>query len=395
MLRPRHALPASTRPCCWKRGFQASYVKHTSHETVSVPCASNGSISLDVYPPDQKQTPEGAINVAIFLPRGPVCRDEAVDAANVAQLRSALPCHVVQINYRCSSLNQYPTPVHDVATGLDWIVSNLLPKRATMRAGRSEHVGKLAVCGELIGGQLATMLALTECRIGEPGIVVAAVNNPIVNWVSLDEDGLTLAQRMKMSAAKTSKGLTLEAILKQRASLFRKAEHYHDPFVSPILFFRTSGYEVAEDVEESSMDELDELAQLERDEYLSELRPLQPVPEITNPETLTSTHGTRVRTRKSSRRFPSKNLGLRLPRFSLTAGNDSPILGQAAEMTKLLEQSFARQNKSKAASGLPSEADSSMVQFHQYPGLGLWDHTSVGRARMLEVAKRMVDGLAR
>ena len=124
--------------------------------------------------------------VLIYLPRGPLLHDSIHSASTVSLLNRALPYPVVQLNYRCGRNNQYPGPIHDVLAGYDWIKTHLLPQRHVARAGRSERVGQVAVCGELIGGGLATMLAVTECQIGRPGIRAAAVNNPVLDWVDID-----------------------------------------------------------------------------------------------------------------------------------------------------------------------------------------------------------------
>lgn len=96
-------------------------------------------------------------------------------------LRETAAATIARINYRASSEFQFPTPFHDVLFGWDWIRENLLLDKFDR-----SYLARLGVCGELIGGSLATMLALTECRIGESRIAAAAVNNPIADWVFRD-----------------------------------------------------------------------------------------------------------------------------------------------------------------------------------------------------------------
>jgi acetyl esterase/lipase len=100
----------------------------------------------------------------------------------ITTLRDSAGVTVARINYRASPDHQYPTPFHDMLFGWDWIRENLLVDEF-----KRPYLARLGVCGELIGGSLATMLALTECRLGESRIAAAAVNNPIVDWVFPDE----------------------------------------------------------------------------------------------------------------------------------------------------------------------------------------------------------------
>ncbi|SMR51484.1 unnamed protein product [Zymoseptoria tritici ST99CH_3D1] len=351
-------------------------------ETVSIPCGSNGSITLDIHHPTAAPSPSPT--VAIFLPRGPLLSNPPDDASNVSILRSVLPCHVVQINYRWSAVDKFPTPIHDVMAGYDWIVSNFLPKRAFTRPGCSERAGRVIVCGELAGGQLATALALTECRLGEPGIVAANVNLPIFDWTELDE--------LKGTTA-SSNGLNSTALLKQRSALFRKPQDYYDSFASPGLFFRSASSQVPGRVEDSPSDEMDELASLERMDFFREQVTLenaitQPADTESDPMIVSQL----VKQRKASRRFPSKALKLRLPQFRISTGTESPLLDQSMELAHVLRQSFERQAKS----GELSHEDTAgrHAQYVEKPGLGLWDSSNSGRASILESAKWMAGTLA-
>jgi acetyl esterase/lipase len=89
---------------------------------------------------------------------------------------------VARINYRASSTHKYPTPIHDVLAGYDWIRDHLLRDEF-----QRPYLARMGVCGELVGGSLATMLALTECHLGQSRIGAAAVNSPVVDWVFPDE----------------------------------------------------------------------------------------------------------------------------------------------------------------------------------------------------------------
>ncbi|EME89700.1 uncharacterized protein MYCFIDRAFT_78516 [Pseudocercospora fijiensis CIRAD86] len=304
-------------------------------------------------------------------------------------LRSSLSCPVVRVNYRCDKTHRYPTAIHDVTSALDFIVSNLLPRRALVRPGRSQHTGRLAICGELLGGQLATAMALTECRIGEPGIVAAAVSNPIADWTALDIDPLSDGAKRSKSEVEQ---LNLEELCAQRDVIFRKPEHYFDPFASPTLFFRSPGVHVPKQTDQQILDDMDQLALFGREQYVGpesiiNASPVKDAPKSREGEESPST------TRRTSERYPSKAFNLRLPSFRITAGLDNAIGAQTAELAKLLKQSFARQSRTTAF-GIKSSwedewaaPDTGRVIHQMYAGMGLWSATHEGKARMTEAAR--------
>ncbi|KAJ8104449.1 hypothetical protein OPT61_g10750 [Boeremia exigua] len=147
-------------------------------EHFDVPCRSNGSIRLDVYHALDASAP-----ILLYLPPGPVVPpDPDAEERVIAALRASSAATVVRINYRASSQHQFPTPNHDVLYGYDWIQENML-----LDGAQKPYAARIGICGELMGGSIATMLALTECRVGESRIIAAAVNNPIVDWVFPDD----------------------------------------------------------------------------------------------------------------------------------------------------------------------------------------------------------------
>ena len=356
----------------------------------------------------------------IYLPRGPSGSEAERDASNVSILRSKVPHPIVQINYRLSEQYKYPTPVHDVLCGFDWIVDHLLPKRGINRFGRSESVGQMAVCGEFIGGSLATALALTECRIGQPGIVASAISNPIVDWLSLDEVSESKKGQMAMKKLRSEDSTILSELQRLRylrGRLFQKPEGYFDPFASPILFFRSAGIGVPPSPEDTPIDDLEQLSLLERAEYYRQQVGIMDG----NP---TSSNGTIANNtldltmRKASRRFPSKALGLRLPQFHISTGSASPLRSQADELARSLRQSFVRQGKN-AVPGLSDfgrkvlmedehddldeeqravanrqEADAKRkVELHVKEGLGNWGESVDSEASLSDAARWLKDKL--
>jgi len=379
------------------------------------------TISNSIYHPTSGTPPaSGPATILLLLPRGPLLSDAENDIANASYLRSRLPYTIAQVNYRLGSANPYPTPVHDVLAGYDWVQEHLLPKRAITRVGRSEHVGRVCVVGELFGGSLATMLAVTECRKGEPGIVAAAINNPLADWVQPDDEPeLTSPKSSLAKFGQKHVGLEIDDLLRARGNYFLKPEAYFDPFASPLLFFRTPGTAVPSD-RRSEVDDLDLLSAIEREDFHRQQMLLSGMSNMSLQDIAFSRGPEEVRPslRKASRLFPNKNLHLELPSFYLTTGNTSPLSDQAQELSQTLRKSITRQYRAAHSrrSGFghkvlndheademdeeqrlekiaeEQEADEK-VSMNWTEGLGLWDQTAAGRKALEDATTWMREKL--
>lgn len=309
------------------------------------------------------------------------------------------------MNYRLDREHQYPTPVHDVLAGYDWIQEHLLPRRAISRTGRSAHTGRVAVCGELVGSGLATMLAVTECRLGQPGVVAAAISNPIVDWVDLEEsvDSVTLppSSTSMEEQMKDASGLMLGI----RKQVFRKPEHYFDPFASPLIFFRSPGRDVPPLPSNAPLDDMEHLAFLEREDFHRQQLALSAISFMAL-EDAAEDEESKAR-RMTSKGYPSSALGLRLPAFHISAGAASPLQGQASELTKRLRQSFVRQatasdfgrkvlmddeieqmDDEERAERQARDAEArAKAQLRLGEDMGLWDDSKAGQGRVMEVVR--------
>lgn len=291
----------------------------------------------------------------------------------------------------------------------DWAVENLLPQRSIKRPGRTPRLGRIATCGELYGGTLAAMLALTECKIGQPGIVSAAVNNPILDWTDLSP--VRVKPRKTTNTKQYDEGAlaTLtDEIAAARQHLFKQSKDYLDAFASPILFFRSSGV--------SPMDVQD-------DEQSTQPEPNEPgtatATDLTQTEqadvgSLPATRGPRY-----SHQFPSKALNLRLPAFHITTGDVEPVRSQGLELAAQLQKSFNRQRR-PSKSRPERMADSWIYDHEQHadqdafvmkspapdmsfktqnvfyaskPGYALWDSTPEGQASLAEVTHWLAEQL--
>ncbi|KAH7119606.1 Alpha/Beta hydrolase protein [Dendryphion nanum] len=356
-------------------------------ERVNVQCRSNGSFDLDILHPKTQSA-----SVLIYLPSGPLLPDvsQAEDHLISALAASTHTSTIVRVNYRCSPHHRFPTPIHDVTLAYDWILHNLLPDT-------TRHA-KIAVCGELVGASLATMLALTECRIGQSRIVAAAVNNPIADWVFPDdlpaqdfsqlpepnapeeiavpagEDIMAtwsttvtnendLHTTTATSAKKPQKrkratkppppvawldnadnpilpSLTLSG---ERDVIFQRPDDCFDRFASPIHFFRSPYgqliYPRQDDLFASSSPSDIPLDSLDIEtrmniNHFDSLESTPPPP----PDVPTLT-----RCRAYARIYPPAGSNLVLPKFHITTGSQSPLLDQAAELAKGIKRSIARQ----------------------------------------------------
>jgi acetyl esterase/lipase len=352
--------------------------------------------------------------IIIYLPTGPVATHSSLvradDGEIVTALSAATNAHIVRLNYRLGPGVQYPTPIHDVLTGYDWVKNNLSHSNTSNGSSRL----RIGVCGQLIGGSLAAMLALTESRMGESCIAAAALNAPIVDWIfpepefiesedeSEAESGdfiehshpMNLKNSLKQKPKPKPKPkrptswdlhginatLPTTSLLDARSELFRSPANYFDSFASPILFFRSPGADVPLPVSDHPSGE----GALE--EALEEM--------------IEQTTTTR---RKVHRTFPPTGSSLRLPNMRISIGDESPLYDQSEELVLLLRRSIMRSYQ-RRSSRQPYDrfdevshdenettnralADAERrVEFHVQSQTGLWgiDSNPTWRADVME-----------
>ncbi len=303
---------------------------------------------------------------------------------------------VVRLDYRLSDQHPYPTPIHDVLAGYDWVQKHLARSTQTSNGlYQTVKYAKLGVCGELIGGSLASMLALTECHNSKPGISGAAIGNPIVDWTSLfpakEEDesqnmappeesiysqpsGIQDGASTKGSAnnrtkAESSGILSTEGLMNLRSTLFAKPETYFDPFTSPLLFFRTPGYDLPP-----------------TPSAFASLR----INGSDNDEQVINDSVPPIKKRRSHRKYPPSTSNLRLPRLRVEVGKENALRTQGLELVELARRSIGlweeggrdsvweEDGTTKLRPGVAEER----VQFIEREELGLW-----GERRMAEIGQ--------
>lgn len=308
--------------------------------------------------------------------------------------------------------HSFPICVHDVLQGYDWITEHLIPGRAFHRPGRNaRHATPIAVCGELVGGGLATMLALTECRTTGPCVSAAAINEPIVDWIfpegdefEDDEDAIdfdddfgvkpvernhsTRAQKIVPSFRAFGSNGVLDAddLLRARSSYFRKPADYFDPFASPMLFLRSAGMTTPGSPVYSALDEFAELERYEREDFQRQqlkLSTLRNVSEPSSQDHITTDSSEPIR--KSYTRWPSTSAGLRIPDLHVGFGDTSPLSDQAVELAMLLRKNLISQNrrdgnKKAASAGVEFDFDREQaftqaeqkIQIQATEGISFW-----------------------
>lgn len=281
-------------------------------------------------------------------------------------------------------------------------------------------MARLGVCGELMGGSLAAMLALTECRVGESRIVAVALGNPIADWVFFDdlpevdpsdlpeplapdetafpaeEDPMAIEfvpnvvpkRRGRPKAAPKERALTswqhfgdnttipTLTLSAERNVLFRRSEDYLDRFASPIHFFRSPYAQMVSQQPDDiyafkqPIEPLDYEAQMSINHFAAVNQ--EPV----DPPILT-------RCRAYTRNYPPAGTNIRFPSWNIMTGEESPLYDQAKELARHLRRSAARHALKSYASrtrwidknekALYEENAEKKVQFDPISSkLGLW-----------------------
>jgi acetyl esterase/lipase len=340
----QRALRIQQRP--WFNKRLLSTVKNTaSVQTVEVPRRSTGSIFLRIYPPLKGDVFSKTI---LYLHPGiPLINQESngiIDYEIISGIQSAATSStIVDIGYRADPPTfRYPSTIHDVLAGYDWVVNR--------QQEQGNFDANMGVCGQLLGGSLGAMLALTESKSKGNRIVAAALNNPIVDWVVPEREELELeaAEAVKSDGMKKPKrskrkqkapgtswthfghstGLSSSSLLDVRKLLFKNSDAYIDPFASPIHFFRTTGY---------------------------------------TPATTGIQASAAALARKSPRGFPPAGSDLILPSMRVSVGQQNLLLSQTLEFMERLKKIKDKME----ASGLdPGEDELIML-----PKEGLWNDT--------------------
>ena len=275
----------------------------------------------------------------------------------------------MRVNYRSSAKHKFPTSLHDVLAAYDWVLAHVLPQADT-RDGSSDQLdsASIGVCGELFGGTLATVLALTECHTGKKGIRAAAVGNPITDWTAMhvvspsrsidllnkNEPELQIHKKRpsrkaslkdSWTAFSANPTISSASLLRARFTLFAKPEHYFDPFASPLLFFRTASSDIPP--ERPSDDPFFD------DEALFDF----------------------IKKRRAHRRHPPMGSDLVLPATRVQIGEENLLRDQGRELVESMRRSIGSGSRDSVRdAGLrgSSATGEERIEMVQSTGLGLW-----------------------
>lgn len=180
------------------------------------------------------------------------------------------------------------------------------------------------------------MLALTECapRASKGvvrGISALAAGNPIVDWTAFFESNSDSGNMPSLTRPQRppnfNRKLTARDLLELRTIFFKKPETYFDPFASPLLFFRTPGADLSNDVQTASTNESDSDSEAKTGS-------------VEHPKK-----------RRSHRKYPPSGIDLVLPHMRIEVGKDDVLRDQGAELIELVRKSFKRTEEESLTSG--------------------------------------------
>lgn len=328
----------------------------------------------------------------IYLHRGALLENNP-EPQNLGEVAAAANITLIQLKYRSSSQHKFPVPLHDVLVGYDWLVKYVVHGAAAHNGWQSPtRPGKIGVIGELFGGTLASVLALTECCSRQTGIRGAVICNAITDWTAFPLDTFeelrrdnsenivisdtlhdinpsTTKKEPVSSTASTTSGILSAAVLRHaRTRIFSSTQQYFDPFASPQLFFRTPGGEFqhpeAVDASTSRSDS-------------------------SGLESAATMHFLRKRT--AYRRYPPLHSVLTLPKTIVQVGKENVLKGQGIELVNGMRRSNRLYGLSGQSDGrvevekesLEGKGDApgpvESIQLQEKAGLGL-----LGQADLLE-----------
>ena len=233
---------------------------------------------------------------------------------------------------------------------------------------KSTSVG---VCGQLVGGSLAAMLALTECHTSRTGVRAAALCNPITDWTIFHSSTPTKEDTEGASGEGSAKAqyrdstqqhsITDSSLLGARKDLFITPSHYFDPFASPLLFFRTASSDLPLDHSQHSDASVQSLGS-SSSEISAEW----------------------IKKRRVQRKHPPLGSGLRLPNFRIDVGEETVVKEHGIELAEAITRSvdLHEEKDGKAVAGVEREIEAQKrVRLRIKKGEAFWteeDFADVG-----------------
>ena len=155
------------------------------------------------------------------------------------------------------------------------------------------------------------------------GVIAAAIGNPIVDWTAFSTPESNpapvsaegLANNSNRDAVVERAPTILKSLLEMRGKFFTKAENYHDPFASPLLFFRTPSSDLP-----TEFGWLDLEGDLDTSHEITEA----------------------IKKRRSLRKYPPRASDLVLPHMRMDIGKENVLWDQGVELIDLMRRSHSR-----------------------------------------------------
>ncbi|MGN6630058.1 MAG: alpha/beta hydrolase [Candidatus Nitrosocosmicus sp.] len=155
-------------------------------EEKDIPIGPNGKISIKILRPTEKNDKEEILPVVMYFHGGGwVLGGFDTHDRLLRELTNGMHCAIVFVDYTRSPEAKYPTSIEEAYTATKWIAEN----GQTLNLDSS----RLAVAGDSVGGNMATVVALLAKDRGGPSIIFQLLFYPVTD-ANFDTDSYLLYQ---------------------------------------------------------------------------------------------------------------------------------------------------------------------------------------------------------
>lgn len=190
-------------------------------EDLMIPVSQDAEIKSRVYIPEG----QGPFPLLIYYHGGGwVLGDIESTDSSCRMIANRTDSIVVSVNYRLAPEFKFPTPIEDAYSALEWVYEN-----GTSFNG---DVSRLAVGGDSVGGNLATVVTMMARDRKGPDISVQVLIYPSTNLEFNTESHQTFAKGF---------GLDRELLIWFRNHYLRNEEDMRNAYASPLIAEDLSG----------------------------------------------------------------------------------------------------------------------------------------------------------
>ncbi len=190
-------------------------------ENLMIPVSQGEEIKCRVYIPEG----QGPFPIFIYYHGGGwVLGDIEVVDASCRMIANRTASIVVSVNYRLAPEYKFPTPVEDAYAALEWVYEKGFSFNG--------DVTRLAVGGDSVGGNLATVVTMMARDRKGPNITAQALIYPATNLEFNTESHQTFAKGF---------GLDREQLVWFRDHYLRNDEDRYNEYASPLVAEDLSG----------------------------------------------------------------------------------------------------------------------------------------------------------